>query len=108
MHQEIIVNGLRYMAPDKVDPNKPSNWKGFGGRRWTVRYHDHKILRTDDLMWDYSFKNGSKKDTAVILEGWTATEHDPICGWMQAGEYQVFGPLSLQAQKIRRVYVLEV
>lgn len=91
-HPEIIVNGLRYYIGSN-GPHAPAHWKGFGGRRYTVRFHNGEIIRTDDLMWDYSHKTRSKDDTAVILEGWAATREDPICGWQQAGEYQVFGPV---------------
>lgn len=91
--REIIVNGLRYYIGGH-GPDDPSHWKGFGGRKYTVRFMDDgEILRTDDLMWDYGFKNRSRPDTAVIIDGWTATRTSPICGWMPAGEYHVFGPI---------------
>lgn len=88
--RDIIVNGLRYYIGGH-GPHDPAHYKGFGGRRFTIRFHNGELLRTDDLMWDYSFKNHSRADTAVILEGWL--QNAPVCGWQQAGEYQVFGPI---------------
>lgn len=92
--REIIANGLRYTV-GPVNPDKPANWKGFGGRRYTIQFLDDKsILKTDDLNWDYSFKNQSRPDTAVIFSGWYDNPDNlPICGWHRAGDYNVFGPI---------------
>ncbi len=91
-NRRIIVNGLRYYIGGN-GPNDPDHYKGFGGRKYTVRFLDGELLRTDDLKWDYGFKSHSEKDTAVIIEGWTATRDFPVCGWQRSGDQQVFGRL---------------
>lgn len=97
--REIIVNGLRYyLGPyHRKSEWTPSHYKGFGGRHWTIRFHDGELIKTDDLMHDYTFKTDLAKDTAIILEGWNVTATDPVCGWQQAGEFQVFGPIREKA-----------
>lgn len=93
--REIIVNGLRYfLGPyHRAKDWTPSHYKGFGGRHWTIRFHDGELIKTDDLQHDYTFKTSPTKDTAVILEGWNVTATSPVCAWQDAGEYKVFGPV---------------
>lgn len=91
---EIIVNGLRYHIGNYSGNQKvPNHWKGLGGRHWTVRFHDHRIIKTDDLFLDSTFKSHHNKDTAIILEGWNVTSDSPICAWLPAGDHKVYGPV---------------
>jgi hypothetical protein len=75
---EIIVDGNRYTAADP-NPNRPDNWKGFGGRHFTVKYLDGTSFRTDDLMW---IGGSHKPSNATLHEGWILGDNDaPQAGW---------------------------
>ena len=90
--QEIIVNGLRYYIGPYSKTHHSNHLKGFGGRPYTIRFHNGEIFEIDDLWWDYSHKNHSKPDTAIILQGWGSPL--PVCEWQSAGDgQQVFGPI---------------
>lgn len=93
----IIVNGLRWtIGSHHLKEDVPSHEKGLRGRQWTIRFHDRKLVRTDDLFLDPDFKTSPTRDTAIILEGWWGvTETKPHCDWRPAGDLKVFGPVPL-------------
>lgn len=77
--KEIIVDGYRYT----IENNDP-RWKGFGGRRFTVKFHDGEIVKTDDLWWDFHFKTDSLPDTATLYEGWNLNDDSKPAFWKES------------------------
>lgn len=87
----VIADGLRYTA-SAPNPNTPGHWKGFGGRKFTVRFFNGENFKTDNLFWDYSYK-GDGPDTGEILPGWeNEVKEARKCRWEEHSGQRFFMP----------------
>jgi hypothetical protein len=82
-HEQILVDGRAYHCE-----SEDSRWKGFGGRRFTVRFHDGREVKTSNLWLDYAVKNPGP-DNADLFEGW---EKLVRVSWKWIGDMQFLVP----------------
>lgn len=62
-----------------IDPDENTPWKGFGGRRWVVRFLDGETVTTTNLWSEGPAKEG-EADTAKIFD----SDGDE-CGFVRVG-----------------------
>lgn len=82
----IFYQGMSYSA-GLANPNRPDNWKGFGGRHFTVKFNDGRILKTDDLVMGFST---DEPDNAKIFSSWAPCNFP--CEWQKSNGSWAFVP----------------
>lgn len=60
---EIICKGYHYTIGTEYP-------KGFGGKKFTIKFNSGEVIKTDNLVWNYTVFSFDNADTAVILDGW--------------------------------------
>lgn len=90
MSRPIICGGKRYHI-ERSEADTPAHYKGFGGRRFTIVFHDGETVKTDNLVMSYAYSaHVPVADNADIYQGWDEPRPENRMAWRQHGDQLFF------------------
>ena len=65
----VVANGKHYIIDESPNPY----FKGYGGAKWTIRFNDGRVVKTDNLWFQGLIPElfrDKLPDNAVLIDGW--------------------------------------
>lgn len=65
----VVANGNHYIIDESPNPY----FKGFGGAKYTIRFNDGRVVKTDNLWFQGDIPElfrDELPDNAILIDGW--------------------------------------